>query len=307
MMRRDFLAAGLGAAAVARASVAGRSDESVAVRRRGSGEKFSLKYAPHLGMFRHHAGSDSVDQLRFMADEGFTAFEDNGMAGRSVSEQERMAVELERSGMTMGVFVASANWGKKTFVHRDAAIRDQLVSDMKNAVQVAKRVHATWCTVLLDSYDPRLDWAYQTANAVENLKYCAEICEPHGLVMVLEPLNWRDHPGLFLTKIPQAYEICRAIGSPSCKILDDLYHQQVTEGNLIPNIDMAWEEIAYFQMGDNPGRKEPTTGEINYANVFQHIQHKGFRGVTGMEHGNSNPGRDGERSVIDAYRSVDPR
>jgi hydroxypyruvate isomerase len=58
---------------------------------------------------------------------------------------------------------------------------------------------------------------------------------------------------LFLTGIPQAYQICRAVNSPSCKILDDLYHQQVTEGNRIPNIDRAWEEIAYFQVGDNPG------------------------------------------------------
>ncbi len=123
--------------------------------------------------------------------------------------------------------------------------------------------------------------------------------------MVLEPLNFMNHPGLFLTKIPQAYQICKAVNSPSCKILDDLYHQQITEGNLIPNIDLAWEEIGYFQMGDNPGRKEPTTGEINYHNVFKHIHGKGFNGVLGMEHGNSKPGKDGEMAVIDAYRNSD--
>ena len=79
--------------------------------------------------------------------------------------------------------------------------------------------------------------------------------------------------------------ICRAVGSPSCKILNDLYHQQITEGNLIPNIDAAWEEIAYFQIGDNPGRKEPTTGEINYLNIFRHLHAKGYTGILGMEHG----------------------
>jgi hydroxypyruvate isomerase len=140
---------------------------------------------------------------------------------------------------------------------------------------------------------------------VENLKYCAEICAPAGLIMVLEPLNPRDHPGLFLTKIPQAFMICQAVGSPSCKILDDLYHQQVTEGNLIPNIDEAWSEIAYFQVGDNPGRREPTTGEINYGNVFRHIHERGFTGIIGMEHGNSRPGAEGEQAVIDAYRACD--
>ena len=147
---------------------------------------------------------------------------------------------------------------------------------------------------------------YQTANVIENLKWCADVCEPSGLVMVLESLNpWANHPGLFLSKIPQAYQICRAVGSPSCKILDDLYHQQITEGNLIPNIDKAWDEIAYFQVGDNPGRKEPTTGEINYLNVFKHIHDKGYTGIVGMEHGNSKPGKAGEMAVIDAYRAVD--
>ncbi|MDH3734032.1 MAG: TIM barrel protein, partial [Gemmatimonadota bacterium] len=115
-----------------------------------------------------------------------------------------------------------------------------------------------------------------------------------------------NHPGLFLKKISHAYEICRAVDSPACKILNDLYHQQITEGNLIPNIDAAWDETAYFQIGDNPGRNEPTTGEINYANVFRHIHERGFDGILGMEHGNSRPEAAGERAVIAAYRSVDP-
>ena len=124
--------------------------------------------------------------------------------------------------------------------------------------------------------------------------------------MVLEPLNpWKDHPGLFLTRVPQAYMICRAVNSPSCKVLDDLYHQQISEGNLIPNIDRAWGEIAYFQTGDSPGRKEPGTGEINYRNVFRHVHKRGFEGIVGMEHGNSKSGKDGERAVIRAYWAAD--
>ena len=160
-------------------------------------------------------------------------------------------------------------------------------------------------TVVPGTLQTRLDMGYQTANVLNALRRAAEIFEPHGLVMVLEPLNFRDHPNLFLTKIAQAYEICRAVNSPACKILDDLYHQQVSEGNLIPNIDIAWDEIAYFQMGDNPGRKEPTTGEINYLNVFKHIHAKGFIGVMGMEHGVSKRGKDGERALIEAYRACD--
>jgi hydroxypyruvate isomerase len=114
-----------------------------------------------------------------------------------------------------------------------------------------------------------------------------------------------DHPGLFLNKAAQAYEVCRAVNSPSCKILFDIYHQQKHEGNLIPNIDRAWNEIAYFQVGDNPGRNEPTTGEINYLNLFRHIHSKSTQMILGMEHGNSKPGKEGERAVIEAYRKTD--
>jgi len=173
-------------------------------------------------------------------------------------------------------------------------------------LDVAKRCGAKWTTVVPGQVTQRMEIDYQTANCIDNLRALSEVCETTGLVMVLEPLNWwANHPGLFLNKIPQAYLICRAVNSPSCKILDDLYHQQITEGNLIPNLDAAWSEIAYIQTGDNPGRKEPTTGEINYRNVFKHLHSKGFTGIVGMEHGNSRGGKEGERAVIDAYRWCD--
>jgi len=143
------------------------------------------------------------------------------------------------------------------------------------------------------------------AHVVESLKQAAAMLEPHEITMVLEPLNFRDHPGLFLSESPQAYEICKSVNSPSCKILFDIYHQQIQEGNLIPNIEKSWDEIAYFQIGDNPGRKEPTTGEINYKNVFKYIHSRAFSGVLGMEHGKSMEGTSGEESLLEAYKKVD--
>ncbi len=269
-------------------------------------DRFSLSFAPHLGMFRHHAGEDEVDQLNFMADMGFHAFEDNGMKTRDVSTQEAMAATMAHRGITMGVFVAhKIYWNEPNLANGDESLRAEFLQHIRDSVEVAKRVNATWMTVVPGHVDMRKDMGYQTANVVESLKRASEILEPHGLVMVLEPLNFRDHPGQFLSKMAQAYEVCKAVDCPSCKILCDLYHQQITEGNLIPNIDAAWEEIAYFQIGDNPGRKEPTTGEVNFATVFRHIHQKGFSGVYGMEHGNSLPGKEGEQAVIDAYRSVD--
>lgn len=268
---------------------------------------FRLRYAPHFGMFRAHAGEDLVAQLEFMRAEGFTALEDNEMKARSVADQERIARTMQRLGMQMGVFVAhQISWNEAGLASGDRAKQDAFVQQVRESVDVARRVNAKWMTVVPGHVDRRLDMGFQTANVIDALKRAVDVLEPHGLVIVLEPLNTlRDHPGQFLTRIPQTYAICKAVGSPSCKILFDVYHQQITEGNIIPNIDAAWDEIAYFQVGDNPGRKEPGTGEVNYGNVFRHIHAKGYRGIVGMEHGNSRPGREGERAVIDAYIAAD--
>jgi len=84
-----------------------------------------------------------------------------------------------------------------------------------------------------------------------------------------------------------------------------MYHMQRNEGNIIANIDKVWDEIGYFQIGDNPGRKEPGTGEMNYKNIFKHIYEKGYQGILGMEHGNSIAGKEGEMALIKAYREAD--
>lgn len=302
LSRRDFVA---GMGAIGMAGLTGTASAGDSGTREG--ERFSMHFAPHFGMFRHHAGDDAVAQLEFAAGQGFTAWEDNGMTGRSVEEQERIASAMQRLGMTMGVFVLnpSTAWGA-SFSRNDAGDRDKFLAECRAGVEVARRVNAKWATVVLGTREGRLDLGYQTAYAIDQLRRGAELLEPHGLVMVLEPLNPRDHPNMLLAKMDHAYEICRAVDSPSCKILCDLYHQQITEGNLIPNIDRAWGEIAYFQIGDNPGRREPTTGEINYGNIFRHIRGKSFAGVLGMEHGLSRGGLEGETGLIEAYRSVDP-
>ena len=149
------------------------------------------------------------------------------------------------------------------------------------------------------------------ANTIDLLRRCAEIIEPHALVMVLEPLNWyANHGGVYLQQSDQAFALCKAVNSPSCKILFDIYHQQITEGNLIPNIERCWDEIGYFQSGDNPGRLEPGTGEINYRNVFQKIYDKSKATerefIVGMEHGKSLRGKEGEVALFKAYRNVEP-
>jgi len=306
MQRRSFLkSSAVATGALVTGGMAHASAVSAAAPAAGK-HQFKLKYAPHFGMFRHSAGEDLLDQIQFMADAGFTAMEDNGMKGRGIPMQEKIASKMAQLGMEMGVFVGhNIYWNEPSLTSGKLDKLDQFLSEIKESVEVAKRVNARWMTVVPGFVDLRKDMDYQTANVVNALRRACDILEPHDLTMVLEPLNFRDHPGLFLNKMSQAFAICKAVNSPSCKILDDLYHQQIHEGNLIPNIDLAWDEIGYFQTGDNPGRKEPTTGEINYLNVFKHIHKKGYTGIVGMEHGNSIPGKEGEEALIEAYARVD--
>jgi len=305
MLRRNFVFSGIAASAAAgfAGAVQGQTEGQGSSK---PSNKFKLKYAPHFGMFKHHA-MDSLDQIRFAADQGFTAWEDNGMMKRGSDFQNKFAALLQKLEMTMGVFVSYSGFGSSDMMTKtDKGYQDHLRKSMTEALETAKRVNAKWSTVVPGNINLKIEESYQTANLVENLKVMAEVCEKQQHVMVLEPLNWwANHPGLFLREIPQAYSICKAVASPSCKILNDLYHQQISEGNLIPNMDRAWSEIAYFQVGDNPGRKEPTTGEINYRNIFSHLSRKGYQGIVGMEHGNSRGGKDGEQAVINAYRQCD--
>jgi len=303
MKRRDFISKTL--ATAGSAFVFGHAAAQPPTPQRAIAQvPFRMNYAPHDGMFRNHAGENFIDQIKYMEDQGFRAVEDNGLLERSVAEQEKIGKTLADLGMTMGVFVVEGgdNWktslttGKKEF-------KDNFVKTCKKCVEASKRVNAKWMTVVPGFYERTIPIGIQTANVVDALRRGAEIFEPHGLIMVLEPLS--DTPELFLRHSDQTYEICKSVNSPSCKILFDIYHMQRNEGNLINNINACWDEIAYIQIGDNPGRNEPTSGEINYKNIFKTLYEKGYKGVLGMEHGNAKKGKEGELALIRAYRESD--
>ncbi|MDB5209417.1 MAG: xylose isomerase [Sediminibacterium sp.] len=304
MQRRKFMQQGLLAGgSLLTMSAAMGNDKNITGAE--DSKPFRCNYGIHDGMFKNHAGNDFVDQIKFAYSMGFRAIEDNGMMKRPVDQQKRIGDTLAQLGMAMGVFVnvfddwplsTSMTAGKKEW-------KDKFLQYCKDSVEVAKRCNAKWITVVPGNYERSLSEGYQTANVVEFMKRGAEIMEPHNLVMVMEPLS--DTPDLFLRHIDQTYAICKAVNSPSCKILFDMYHIQRNDGNIINSINRAWEEIGYFQIGDNPGRKEPGTGEMNYKNIFKHIHEKGFKGVFGMEHGNALPGKEGELALIKAYREAD--
>jgi len=286
--------------------LAGSASVSAAASIEKNADKpFNLDYAFHDGMFGNHGGKDFIDQIKFAFDQGFRSIEDNGMMSRTPQEQERIGKTLDSLGMKMGVFViTSDSWHWKTsLASGKPEWTERMIRDCKEAVEVAKRCRAKWMTVVPGNFDRSLPMDIQTANVIDALRRGTEILAPHGYVMVLEPLS--DNPDLFLRYSTQTFMICKAVNSPSCKILFDMYHMQRNEGNIIDNINRTWPEIGYFQIGDNPGRNEPTTGEMNYRNIFRHIYNKGYRGILGMEHGNAQKGKEGELALIKAYRESD--
>ncbi len=298
--RRSLLAGG---AALPLAALAGARESA------SNAARFSLAYAPHEGSFASRGGL--IEQIAFAADQGFRAWEDNEAAGRPIDEQVRMARALAQRGMRMGVFVASMpKWAQsRPLLGGNAeADREAFLADIRNAVDVAKRLNAAQMTVVTGFLDPRVPVDIQTARIIDVMRRAGDIMAPHKLTLVMEPLNTRtNHPGVYMRTIAQGYAVARGVNSPAVKILADLYHEQIQSGNLIPALDTCWSEISYLQFGDNPGRKEPGTGEINYATIVRWLRARNYTGVIGMEHGNSIPGRAGEERLIAAYRTIDRR
>ena len=226
------------------------------------------------------------------------------MAKRPVEQQQQIGDTLAALGMAMGVFVLDKGGnGANSLCTGKPEYLEIFLKGCRQAVEVSKRCGGKLATVVPGDFDRQLPVGIQTANVIDALRRGAEILEPHGIVMVLEALS--DTPDLFLRYSDQAFALCKAVSSPSCKILFDMYHMQRNEGDIIHHIDLSYGEIAYFQIGNNPGRKEPGTGEMDYRNIFRHIHDKGYRGILGMEHGNAIPGKEGEQALIRAYREAD--
>ncbi|WP_342657057.1 TIM barrel protein [Sphingomonas sp. NY01] len=299
LSRRTVLAAGAASSLVA--GMAG------AQRRPSNAARFALGYAPHEGSFASRGGL--IEQIAYAADQGFTAWEDNEARSRPVAQQEAMARALASRGMTMGVFVASMpKWAQSRPLlgGNDEAEREGFLADIRSSIEVAKRLNANRMTVVTGFLDNKLPLDIQTARVIDVMRKAGDIVAPHGLAMVMEPLNTRtNHPGVYMQTIAQGYAVARGANSPGVKILADLYHEQIQSGNLIPTLAACWPEIGYIQFGDNPGRNEPGTGEINYANIVRWLKDKRYAGVIGMEHGNATKGRAGEERLIAAYRAID--
>lgn len=290
MKRRDLFKTASAAALAASAAQA-----------QGGAHKFRLRYGPRVGLT-----SGSVpQQLETFAAAGFTAFEHNGLPGNTMAEVEAIRKKMDELKMSMGTFVVNRG-GWRTTAMPDRGGHATFLADVKRAVELHSVIQNEVATVTSGLGVPNISFEQQTNNCIEVLKRAAEIVEKSKLVLVLEPLNHKvDHAGYFVCYSEHASQIIGSVNHPQVKILFDMYHQQISEGNIINHLNMYWDLIGYLQTGDVPGRKEPYTGEMNYQNIFKHVHQKGYKGILGLEHGLSQPGPEGFKKLVAAYQMAD--
>jgi hydroxypyruvate isomerase len=226
---------------------------------------------------------DELDRLDYFASWGFKAFEFNGLMNRDYKQAENLRKRMDKLGMEIGVFTANPNgWEKTRMV--DPEQRPAFLDEIKKAMTYVDITGNKFVTILAGNEIKKVTRAQQRTNIIESLRFAADIAAKHNVILAMEPLNVLvNHPGYFLNRSDEAYEILKAVNHPNVKMLFDIYHQQITEGNLINNIRQFKDEIGTFHVGDNPGRMEPGTGEINYRNVFKAIYELGHQGFLGLE------------------------
>ena len=286
--RRNLLRGG---AAIAGAAFASASAQSSASPVKHS---FKLKYAPHLSLFGYV--KDEVDRLEEVAAYGFKAFEYNGLKSFSHGRAEQLRKKIDGLGLEMGVFTANPKgWNETGMV--DPKQRPGFLSEVEEAMAFVDITGNKYVTVITGAEMQRVPRGVQRANVVESLRRAADIAAKHNVTLVMEPLNILvNHAGYFLSRSDEAYEIIQAVDSPHAKMLFDVYHQQITEGNLIENIRNYREAIGTFHIGDVPGRHQPGSGEINYKNVFKAIHELNMDAYIGLEFSASeNHGKRGRR------------
>jgi hydroxypyruvate isomerase len=223
-----------------------------------------------------------LDKLRKVKEAGFSHYEFWPWRGKDIDGILRLNQEL---GLTTAQFSASPVKGfGHGITNPDPTRLQEFEEEIKTAVEVAKKLSVKKICVVAGEETKGYSRAEQTKAVIHCLKAGARIVEPEGITIILEPLNILvDHPRQLIVTSAQGAEVLEAVGSPNVKMLFDIYHQQISEGNLSGNIRKYRNLIGYFQLADHPGRHEPKTGEINYAHVLRTIHALGYRDPIGME------------------------
>jgi hydroxypyruvate isomerase len=235
---------------------------------------------------------DTLEAMERTAACGYKAFEFWGFENKELGEIKEKANELALS--IVGFICASGSLV-------DANRKNEAVEGVKKSVKAAQEAGASNLLLLTGQELVNVSRGVQHDNIVNALKLCAPIVEAAGITLVLEPLNTRiDHAGYYLQTSSEGFDIIREVASPNIKLLFDIYHQQITEGNVIRNIVENIDLIGHFHAAGNPGRNELTRGELNYDNIFKAIDETGYKGYIGLEYFPINAPEEGLKAILKA-------
>ena len=223
-----------------------------------------------------------VDRIPAAKKAGLDAVEFWGFSGKNL---EAIASASQKAGIPVAAICVEAPDGML-----DMHLADGYAEAVQRSIEAAQIVGCKTLIATTGWGKDVADRAWGHTGIVACLKAAAPLAEAAGVTLVLEPLNILvDHAGYFLSTSAEGFEIVEQVNSPAVKLLFDIYHQQITEGNLIANITSHIDDIGHFHTADNPGRYEPGTGEINYANVLPAIDEAGYEKFVGLEFRPSKP------------------
>ncbi len=218
-----------------------------------------------------------IERLKQAAALGFPAVEFWPYEGKNLDEVKRTCDE---SNLAISQFTA---WGFTPGMN-DPKNHDRLVKKIEEACRVAHQLDCPLMTVVGGNDQPGMTQEQMHENIITGLKKVAPIAAANEITLILEPMNIRvDHKGHCLYGSPHAVHICREVNSKFVKINWDLYHMQISEGDLCGHLKEGFDQIGYLQLADHPGRHEPGTGEIHYPRVLRQAYELGYRGYVGLE------------------------
>jgi len=207
---------------------------------------------------------------------GISAFEFWGWWDRDLAE-----IELARDQAGMQVSACCTKFISLV----DANLRDQYLEGLEASIRTAQRLKCNTLITQVGDALPGVSRSSQHASLVEGLREAAPLLEASGTTLVIEPLNELvDHAGYYLVRSDEAFEIIDEVNCPNVKVVFDIYHQQISEGQLIENIKANIEKIAHFHAAGNPGRNELTSGELHYPSIFDAIRESDYDGYVGLEY-----------------------
>jgi hydroxypyruvate isomerase len=187
--------------------------------------------------------------------------------------------------MGMDTLIATPDWNKRPVSMVDPAQRDNFLTDVRSAIGYARKLEIPQIILMSGNAIRGRSHEEQYSSLLEGAKHAGDLAAKADVTLIVEPLNSLvDHKGFFLTTCTEGLKLIHEVDNPHVKLLFDIYHEQVQEGNIIATLTQAAPYVAVFHVADNPGRHDPGTGEINYTNVYKAIQKTGFAGYVTMEY-----------------------